>query len=246
MINAMKKFVFFIALFGLRFVVSRLKKHCFKFRSQCSKPMPTIVKHGEKVADALMMTESPQPSPGRSSEDLEQFRSYLYLLARAHIGRRNRARLDPSDIVQQTLLHAHQKQSQFRGASEAELMGWLRQILANNLADAVRGLARAKRDISRERPLDGDVDDSFTRVDGWLAGAQSSPSQQVVRAEELLRMAEALTSLPDLQHEAIVLNHLQGLPLAEVGQQLGKTPAAVAGLLHRGLKQLRELLSQQD
>ena len=122
-------------------------------------------------------------------------------------------------------------------------MGWLRQILANNLADAVRGLARAKRDVTRERPLDQELDDSFTRVEGWLAAVQSSPSQQAVRAEELIRLADALTSLPLAQREAIVLHHLQGLPLAEVGQQLEKSPAAVAGLLHRGLKRLRELLA---
>src|SRR5436190_10235308 len=87
-------------------------------------------------------------------EKLERFRSYLYLLARSHIGPRHRARLDPSDIVQQSLLDAHQKQDQFRGATNAERMAWLKQILTNNLADAVRGLARAKRDIARERSFD--------------------------------------------------------------------------------------------
>src|SRR3954464_5677965 len=100
-------------------------------------------------------------TPGELGRDFSPYQSYLYLLARSHMGRRHQARLDPSDIVQQTLLHAHQKRSQFRGASEAELMAWLRQILANNLADAVRGLARAKRDVARERSLDRDVDDSF-------------------------------------------------------------------------------------
>jgi RNA polymerase sigma-70 factor (ECF subfamily) len=125
-------------------------------------------------------------------------------------------------------------------------MAWLKQILTNNLADAVRGLARAKRDVSRERSLDEQLGDSFTRVDGWLAAAQSSPSQQAVRSEELLRLANVLTSLPQAQREAIVLHHLQGLPLAEVAAQLNKSPAAVAGLLHRGLKRLRELLSQSD
>jgi len=192
------------------------------------------------------MTKLPKSTIDRPGEDFERFRSYLYLLARSHIGRRNRVRLDPSDIVQQTLLHAHQRQAQFRGASEAELMGWLRQILANNLADEVRGLARAKRNIQRERSLGCGDDDSFTRVDGWLAAVQPSPSQQSIRNEELLEMARALTNLPDLQHEAIVLHHLQGLPLVEVGQQLAKTPAAVAGLLHRGLKRLRELMSEGD
>src|SRR5688572_9086596 len=140
------------------------------------------------------MTNPPSTTAVREGQgNFQQYRSYLYLLARSHIGRRNQSRLDPSDIVQQTLLHAHQKQSQFRGASEAELLGWLRQILANNLADAVRGLARAKRDVSRERSLDHELDDSFTRVDGWLAAVQSSPSQQAVRSEELLRLADALT-----------------------------------------------------
>lgn len=178
--------------------------------------------------------------------DFSPYQSYLYLLARSHMGRRYQARLDPSDIVQQTLLHAHEKRTQFRGASEVELMAWLKQILANNLADAVRGLARAKRDVARERSLDQQVDDSFTRADGWLAAVQSSPSQQAVRAEELLHLADGLSSLPLAQREAIVLHHLQGLPLAEVGQQLGKSPAAVAGLLHRGLKRLRQLMAGND
>ena len=198
----------------------------------------------ELTLPCSFMTIQPQIAAAREGDgNFHQYRSYLYLLARSHIGRRNQSRLDPSDIVQQTLLQAHQKQSQYRGASEAELMGWLRQILANYLADAVRGLARAKRDVSRERPLDQELDDSFTRVDGWLAAVQSSPSQQAVRSEELIRLADALTSLPLAQREAIVLHHLQGLPLAEVGQQLEKSPAAVAGLLHRGLKRLREVLA---
>lgn len=189
------------------------------------------------------MTVSPASTACYEAEKLQRFRSYLYLLARSHIGSRQRARLDPSDIVQQTLLQAHQRQDQFRGTTDAELLAWLRQILANNLADAVRGLARAKRDITRERPLDRDWNDSFSRADGWLAAAQSSPSQQVVRAEELVHLADALTSLPPAQREAIVLHHLQALPLAEVAEQLDKSPAAVAGLLHRGLKRLREVMA---
>jgi RNA polymerase sigma-70 factor (ECF subfamily) len=180
------------------------------------------------------------------TEGLDRYRAYLHLLARAHLRPRMQAKLDASDIVQQTLLDAHQKQAQFRGTSEGERLAWLKQILANNLADAVRGMARAKRDVSRERSLDQEVTGSFSRVEGWLAQVQSSPSQQTVRAEELLQLTDALGDLPAAQREAIVLHHLQGLTLAEVGQQLDKTPAAVAGLLHRGLKQLRELMAEQE
>jgi RNA polymerase sigma-70 factor (ECF subfamily) len=195
---------------------------------------------------AATLTTMSLPADQRRPHDVQQYRSYLYLLARSHIGRRHQAKIDPSDIVQQTLLDAHQKQAQFRGQTDAEWMAWLKQILANNLADAVRGLARAKRDVSRERSLEEQVGDSFTRVDGWLAAAQSSPSQQAVRSEELIRLADALTTMPPAQREAIVLHHLQAQPLADVASQLNKSPAAVAGLLHRGLKRLRELMTASD
>lgn len=75
-----------------------------------------------------------------------------------------------------------------------------------------------------------------------LAAGKSSPSQQAVRNEDLRRLAEALTQLPEAQREAIVLHHLQDRSLSETARSLGKTDAAVAGLLHRGLKRLRELM----
>src|SRR5207237_414921 len=126
------------------------------------------------LADTVTMTETPKSLERSEHSQFQQFRSYLYLLARSHIGSRHRTRLDHSDIVQQSLLDAYKKRSQFRGTTYAEKMAWLRQILANNLADAVRGLGRAKRDIARERPLESKVGDSFTRVEGWLAAVQSS------------------------------------------------------------------------
>jgi len=76
-------------------------------------------------------------------------------------------------------------------------------------------------------------------VEQWLAAEQSSPSQHAIRQEELLRMAESLASLPESQRRAIELHHLEGRPLAEIAAELGSTKAAVAGLLHRGLKTLR-------
>jgi RNA polymerase sigma-70 factor (ECF subfamily) len=125
-------------------------------------------------------------------------------------------------------------------------MAWLKQMLLNNLADTVRGLTRAKRDPFRERSLNAHISESFIRVEEWLAAVQSSHSHHLARAEDLLRLADSLNSLPQLQREAIVLHYLQGLSVAEVGQQLDKTPSAVAGLLRRGLVRLRELLASSD
>src|SRR6476646_7604275 len=71
-------------------------------------------------------------------ELLERYRSYLTLLPRLHISRRLQGKADPADLVQETCLGAHRAFPRFRGATEAELAAWLRQILAANLVDLVR------------------------------------------------------------------------------------------------------------
>ena len=185
--------------------------------------------------------DEPPAVPGPA---LERFRAYLRLLARLHLDERLRGKLDPSDVVQQTLLQAYQALHQLRGRSDGELAAWLRQILARNLALAVRDFARAKRDVARERSLEAALAESSSRLDAWLAAEQSSPSQRAERNEEALRLAEALEHLPEAQREALVLQHWQGWSLAEIGERLGRSPEAVAGLLKRGLKQLRMLMQE--
>jgi RNA polymerase sigma-70 factor (ECF subfamily) len=175
-------------------------------------------------------------------EFLERHRAYLNLLACAHLRGRQAGKLEASDIVQQTLLDAHAKRDHFRGLTEAELAGWLRQILKNNLLGAVRDQRRDKRDVRREQPLGGLIDQSFSRTDQWLQAVQSSPSQRAVQQEDLLRLSEAMTALPEAQQEAILLHHLQGLKLAEVASAMNRTEGSVAGLLFRGLAKLHTLL----
>jgi RNA polymerase sigma-70 factor (ECF subfamily) len=140
------------------------------------------------------------------------------------------------------LLEAHRDLAQFRGRTVAEQAAWLRQVLARNLANIVRDLRRDKRDVAREQPLQVALDESAARLEAWLVAEQSSPSQQAERHERAVRLAEALATLPENQREAIVLRHWHGCSLVEIGERLGCTTAAVTGLLHRGLRQLRKQL----
>ena len=179
-----------------------------------------------------------RPFPG---DDLERFRAYLDLLARLEVSPALRDRVDLSGVVQQTLLEAHQALTERPSRDQADegTVAWLRSILSHNLADSLRKLAARKRDIRREWSLDAALEQSTSRLERWLAAEQSSPSQRAIRQEELLRMAEVLAELPEAQRRAIELHHLRGLPLAEIAAELGSTKAAVAGLLHRGMKTLR-------
>jgi len=175
-----------------------------------------------------------------------RFAEYLRLLARLQLDPRLRGKLDASDVVQQTLLQAHEHREQFRGRSDAELVGWLRAILANTLAASVRRYAAEGRDLRRERSLEASLAESSARLEGWLAAEQSSPSERVMRHEELVRLADALARLPEDQRQVIELHHLKGCPVAEVAAVLQRTKPAVMGLLFRGLKKLRELLRESE
>jgi RNA polymerase sigma-70 factor (ECF subfamily) len=168
------------------------------------------------------------------------------MLARVQLDPRLREKLDASDVVQQTMLEAHREQQQFRGRTKPERVAWLRQILAHNLADALRGFRRAKRDVARERSIEKALDQSSARLEAWLAAEQSSPSQKAMRNERMLQLAEALEALPETQREAVELHYWQGWSLAEIATHLGRSVPAVAGLLQRGLKKLRRHLQEAE
>ncbi len=178
--------------------------------------------------------------------DLERFRAYLGLLARLEVSQAMRDKVDLSGVVQQTLLEAHQglEDRPDRLRTDEELSAWLRSILSHNLADVLRKLAAQKRDVRREWSLDAALDQSASRMERWLAAEQSSPSQRAIRQEELLRVAEAMAGLPDAQRRAIELHHLRAMALSEIADELSTTKAAVAGLLHRGMKALRLRLGE--
>jgi RNA polymerase sigma-70 factor (ECF subfamily) len=185
------------------------------------------------------------PKDERPLPELDQFSDYLRLLARLQLDARLQAKLDASDIVQQTLLRAHQCREQFRGQSEAELAAWLRSILATTMAGQARRFAADARDVDRERSLQDRLDESSARLEVWLAAEQSSPSEHVMRSEELIRLAWALEKLSADQREVIELHHLKSWPIAEVARAINRTKPAVMGLLFRGQKKLRELLSEE-
>jgi RNA polymerase sigma-70 factor (ECF subfamily) len=172
---------------------------------------------------------------------LDRYRSYLLLLARMQLNPRWTAKIDASDIVQQTLLEAHAHLEDFCGA-EAQRAAWLRRVLANNIRDALRAANRQKRQYERELPLEEMLAHSSLRLANCLASEQSSPSQRAIRQEELFRLADTLLALPEAQRESIVLHYLQGWCVAEVAEHLGRSEGAIAGLLHRGLRRIRELM----
>jgi RNA polymerase sigma-70 factor (ECF subfamily) len=178
-----------------------------------------------------------------AAEDLVRFRPYLQLLARAHLDPRLRAKIDPSDLVQDVLLKAVRGADTCRGTTDAERAAWLRKILARHMANTVRDFGRAKRDHGREVALYAAAERSSVRIEAWIVAEESGPDERAERNEDLVHLSRAIEDLPDAQREAVTLHHLLRWKLDDVAAQMGRSPAAVAGLIKRGLRQLRDVLA---
>jgi RNA polymerase sigma-70 factor (ECF subfamily) len=177
---------------------------------------------------------------------LELYRNYLGLLARLEVGRRLRRKVDESDLVQETFLEAHRHFGRFRGTTEAELLSWLRQILAGVVANLLRSYyGTQRRNVHLERELADDLARSSQALGGGLAARQSSPSQQAARREQAVLLADAVGRLPPDYQEVIILSHLEGLAFPEVARRMGRSVASVKNLWARALARLRRSLRDE-
>ena len=192
------------------------------------------------IADLLKRCR--QGDPAAREELFSRYRHYLWLLAQAQLGRHLRAKCDPSDLAQQTLLEAHRDFNQFAGNQEAELLGWLRQILAHNLYNETRRFATQQRNASREVSLDqfrAGLDHSSMILGRCLAGDDERPSEAVRQRETAVEVADLVARLPDDYRTVIVLRVFEGMSAEAVATQMNRSAGAVRMLQLRALTALR-------
>lgn len=172
-------------------------------------------------------------------------RNYVDLMARTQIEGWMRAKVDASDLVQQTLLEAHRGFDAFRGETEAEWLAWLRTILSHNTHDFIRRYKRTdKRNVQQEVRL------GLTGADGESfsfdpQGDTPTPSQILSEKERELALADAIAQLSTDHQEVILLRNLQRLPFDEIAERMGRTRPAVQMLWTRAIRKLQQVLQQQ-
>lgn len=194
---------------------------------------------------ATLIREARAKDPGAAGKLLGAYRNYLWLLAKTSIDRELRAKLDPSDVVQDTLLRAHERFGQFRGASEPELLAWLRRVLANRLADLARRFRETQaRQVARERSFDEVVDESSLALGRFVAASGTSPSGAAERREFSVALADALARLTPDHRDVIVLRNFEELPWEEIGRRMGRSANAARNLWARALQNLRPMMEE--
>jgi RNA polymerase sigma-70 factor (ECF subfamily) len=176
---------------------------------------------------------------------LETYRVYLRFLARQQIGRRLQGKVDPSDLVQEAFLGATRDFPHFRGSTEKEFLGWLRQILASLLANLVRHHGTQKRNFRLEEQLADELEQSTQGIAKNLVDAQASPSEQADGREQAVLLFNALESLKPQDRDLLTLRHLDGLTFPEIAQQLGQTVDSLKKRWPRALARSRQALNRE-
>lgn len=196
------------------------------------------------VSELIRRCRAGQP---RAREELfDRYRHYLQVLARAQLGRHLQPKCDASDLVQLTLLEAHRDFAAFQGEHEPELLAWLRRILAHNLYNEARRFGTQQRDAGREVSLDqvqAGVDQSSLALGRGLAADGPTPSQAATQRESAVRLADALSRLPEDYQNVLLLRVFEGLAAEEVAQRMGRSAGAIRMLQMRALTALREQLA---
>ncbi len=181
---------------------------------------------------------------------LQFYFNYLTVLASTQLDLRLRRRVNPSDLVQETLLAAHRDFAAFRGATPQEFVGWLRQILINVLHGTIAKHVKAgKRDVRREVSIDQigvGLDKSAANLAALLPAAVSSPSGHLHAEERATDLADHLAMLRADYREVIVLRNLQGLAFEEIAIRMERSTGAVRMLWLRAIDRFKETYSLPD
>lgn len=146
-----------------------------------------------------------------------------------------RGKLDPADLVQETLLEA-MAVDKLVGKPEHEVLAYLRRALAHNLIDAVRKFAPSKANLL---PAESSI-----RLADFLAADHTSPSERADRNDRFAKLAVALAELPDAQRVAVQMRYLQGMKVTDIAAALDRTVGAVSLLLHRAVSTLKLELTE--
>ena len=176
---------------------------------------------------------------------LHAYRNYLRMMAATCLDRGVQAKADASDVVQETLLAAHQNFVGFRGTTEREWVKWIRRILANKIAELERRFALKGRRVSRERSLEAAMDRSSLMLRNLVPARDHSPSQEAEQRERSVILADALAELEPEDREVVVLRNLRELDWNEIAARTGRSPDAARMLWTRALQRIAPLLRER-
>ena len=197
-----------------------------------------------------LVTQARAGNTNAFAQLFERYSNLVRMTLRSQISPELRAKVDASDLLQETFLTASRSMAEFEGNEPETFVRWLQVIAARRVADAYRRYFDfEKRDLRKEVPLDqllARSDRSAARLVEQLADSASGPLSVAHRHEQALRLADAMAALPEHYREVLQLRYLEERPLGEIAELLGRTKGSTAMLMARAIEKMKELLSPPE
>ncbi len=200
------------------------------------------------MTEAARATQDLIERAGHGDDDarrdlLERYRDYLRRMVASRLDRRLAARLDPSDIVQETLAEAAGRMDDYLRNQTLPFFGWLRLIASEHIRDAHRKhLFAWRRSIARESRSPEFTDQSAVDLGRLLMAHDTSPSNRLLRQERCEQVKEALATLSPHDREILSMRYVERLSTAEMAEALGIGEGAVKSRHFRAVIRMRGLL----
>lgn len=175
---------------------------------------------------------------------MDRHRGALRQMVQMRMDRAVSARVDASDIVQEILVEASQRLSDYVRNPGLPFHLWLRQLAKDQIIDTYRRHRVAqRRSVDRERSLDASyADQSSLNLAAQLADAELTPAAATIRRELEQRFLTALSQLDEEDREIMLMRHCEHLGNSEVAAALGLTPPAAGMRYLRAVRRLRDVL----
>lgn len=182
-------------------------------------------------------------APDALGRIFEAARGHLLQVAARELPPQLRAKIGPSDLVQETAIDMQRGFAQFTGTTADECFAWLREILRNNAVDAIRHYRETlKRAVDREVSLS----EKPMRTDGALVDGRRSPDASAIRREEADALAHVLPRLPMEERLILELRYWSGMSFADIAAHMGRSPKTVRKIWYQAIARTQQELATDD
>ena len=157
-----------------------------------------------------------------------------------------RSTLGVEDIIQEAQIQVFRNIQTFEVRGSDSFYRWFATMALHHLRNDIKAQRTLKRSGGQRMVGSTVLDGSIVALLDLMSGPEKTPSHHAARREALDAVAEGLALLPEQYRQAVRLVYIEGRPVADAAELMGRTPRAIHNLCHKAKKMLRDILGSSS